>query len=233
MKDIPDKSIDMILCDPPYGITKCEWDARIPFDKLWEQYNRILKDGGAIALFAVEPFASMLRLSNLKNYKYDWIWDKATATGFLTAKYRPLSRTENILIFGGGGGERIHYYPVMTDRPKEKIQYSYCGSHSVLYGKKRKLERKVYLYTQYYPKNILVFPNANRKGKLHPTEKPVPLLEYLVRTYTRENETVLDTCMGSGSTGIACLNLGRRFIGYELDERFFNLAEERIKTASK
>jgi site-specific DNA-methyltransferase (adenine-specific) len=229
MKDIPDKSIDMVLSDLPYGITKCKWDIRLPFDKLWEQYNRIIKDNGAVVLFGVEPFASMLRMSNIKNYKYDWIWNKVSATGYLNARRRPMPQTENILVFGSGR-KSISYYPIMAERPKGKINFSYCGSPSVLYNN-AKTERR--LYTQYYPKNILTFSNANRKGKLHPTQKPVPLLEYLIKTYTRENETVLDNCMGSGSTAIACINLGRSFTGMELDGDCFNAAAERVKNCVK
>jgi site-specific DNA-methyltransferase (adenine-specific) len=225
MKDISNKSIDMILCDLPYGITDCKWDTRISFDKLWEQYNRIIKDNGCIALFGTEPFSSYLRISNIKNYKYDWIWNKINGSGFLTVKYRPMIQTENISIFSGG--KKINYYPIMTERPKDKIQTYYISNQSELYNANlNKIKRK---YTQYYPQTILPFSNSNRYKKLHPVQKPVPLLEYLIKTYTLENETVLDNCMGSGSTGVACLHLNRNFIGIELDDTYFAIAKDRIE----
>jgi site-specific DNA-methyltransferase (adenine-specific) len=230
MKNISDKSIDMILCDLPYGITACKWDINIPLDKLWEQYNRIIKDNGCIALFGTEPFSSYLRMSNIKNYKYDWIWDKVNCSGFLTVRYRPMIQNENILIFSSGK-KRINYYPIMVERPKNKIKNSSCYSNSEIYGNLIKKKNK--LYTHYYPKNILSFSNSNRCKVLHPTQKPVPLLEYLIKTYTLENETVLDNCMGSGSTGIACIHLNRNFIGIELDTNYFNIAKNRIKDERK
>jgi site-specific DNA-methyltransferase (adenine-specific) len=224
MKDILDKSIDMILCDLPYGITNCKWDIVIPFEKLWEQYNRIIKDNGCIALFGTEPFSSYLRISNIKNYKYDWVWDKITARGHLVAKIRPMQKNECISIFGK---KKINYYPIMIKRPKDKIEIGkeYKRSDLIFGGKKK--HEYIKQYTQWYPKTILEFSNASNKH-LHPTEKPVPLLEYLIKTYTLENETVLDNCMGSGSTGIACIHLNRNFIGYELNKDYFDIAQNRI-----
>lgn len=224
MKEIKDKSIDMILCDLPYGTTKCKWDVVIPFNKLWEQYNRIIKDNGAIVLFGQEPFSSLLRLSNLDNYKYDWIWDKVKPNGHLVAKYRPMQRTENISVFGKG---KLNYYPLMIDRDKPKKSKEYSRTE-IMGGISNSTGKTI---NKKYPQNILVYSNASQKNKLHPTQKPVELLEYLIKTYTNENDIVLDNCMGSGSTGVACKNLNRSFIGIELDETYFNIAKERIDKA--
>ena len=222
MKDIPDKSIDMILCDLPYGTTACKWDTVIPFEPLWEQYNRIIKDNGAIVLFGSEPFSSHLRLSNIKNYKYDWIWEKDNGTGFLNAKKMPLKKHENILVF---------YKKLPTYNPQMRTGFKpyKCkqGRHSTNYG----------LYEQghitesngeRYPIDIIEF---KKDSGLHPTQKPVALLEYLIKTYTNEGDVVLDNCMGSGSTGVACVNTNRDFIGIELDENYFKIAKERIENA--
>lgn len=227
MKEIPDKSVDMILCDLPYGTTACKWDNIIPFEPLWEQYKRIIKDNGAIVLFGSEPFASKLRLSNLKNYKYDWVWDKVVGKGHLVAKYRPMQRTENILVFGKG---KINYYPIMVDRDRDKWRIGKEGKRTEILGGIKK-EQDYKLYKQYYPTNLISFNNHNPRNKLHPTEKSVALLEYLIKTYTNENDTVLDNCMGSGSTGIACINTNRNFIGIELDKKYFEIAKERIYKA--
>jgi site-specific DNA-methyltransferase (adenine-specific) len=222
MKDIPDKSVDMVLCDLPYGTTACKWDVVIPFEPLWEQYNRIIKERGTIALFGVEPFSSYLRISNIKNYKYDWVWNKITAKGHLVAKKRPMQQSENICIFGG-----LNYYPQMVERPKDKIQISYeCKRTEIMGGSSKKMEPKI--YDTWYPKTILTF--KTERG-LHPTQKPVALLEYLIKTYTLEGETVLDNTMGSGSTGVACLNTKRNFIGIEKDDKYFEIAKKRIEEA--
>jgi len=223
MKDIPDNSIDMILCDLPYGTTACKWDVIIPFDKLWEQYNRIIKDNGAIVLFGSEPFSSQLRMSNLKMYKYDWVWNKKKAGNIFLAKYQPMKIHENIMIFGKG---KIAYFPIMIERDKIKKSKNYGTGETM--GGNRKKEEKVYIYDKKNPISILEFSNASQKGKVHPTQKPVELLEYLIKTYTNEGETVLDNCMGSGSTGVACKNLNRNFIGIELDETYFNIARDRL-----
>ena len=226
MKDIPDESIDMILCDLPYGTTACKWDNIIPFEPLWEQYKRIIKDHGAIVLFGTEPFTSKLIISNIKMFKYSWVWDKVKANGHLVAKHRPMQRTENILVFGK---QRINYIPQMTERKKVKISKEY--KRTELIGGQSKRQSKI--ISKKYPTNVLVYSNANQKGKLHPTQKPVALLEYLIKTYTTEGETVLDNCMGSGSTGVACVNTNRNFIGIELDEKYFNIAKERIEKYNK
>lgn len=224
MKNIPDKSIDMILCDLPYGTTACKWDTIIPFEPLWEQYNRIIKDNGAIVLFGSEPFSTLLRHSNLKMYKYDWVWNKKKAGNIFLAKYQPMKIHENVMVFGKGS---VVWYPIMMPREKVKKSKNY-GTGETMGGNKRP-ENTVYTYTHRNPTTILEFSNAAQKGKKHPTQKPVALLEYLVKTYTNEGEVVLDNCMGSGSTGVACLNTNRKFIGVELDENYFNIAKDRIE----
>jgi len=226
MGEIPDKSIDMVLCDLPYGTTACKWDVIIPFDKLWEHYGRILKSNGVAVLFGTEPFSSHLRLSNLKWYKYDWVWDKVTARGHLVAKKRPMQQTECISVFGG-----TVYYPQMVDRPPDKVKVCKVTEYArteIMGGEKTNAPINK-IYDQWYPKNIIVQSNAGSSVKsVHPTQKPVPLLEYLIRTYTLDGEIVLDNCMGSGSTGIACLNTGRNFIGIEKEPRYFKVARDRI-----
>lgn len=228
MKDIPDKSVDMILCDLPYGTTACKWDNVIPFEPLWEQYNRIIKDNGAIVLFGSQPFTSMLISSNIKNFKYEWIWEKQKASNFMGAKYQPMKYHENILVFGKS---RVNYNPIMWKCDESKIdkrktinQPKY--SKEIHYGNingSRKKDNGLR-----YPKSILKF-DRSVNNNLHPTQKPVELLEYLIKTYTNENNIVLDNCMGSGSTGVACINTNRNFIGIELDENYFNIAKERIE----
>ncbi len=222
MKSIPDKSIDMILCDLPYGKTKCKWDKIIPFSQLWELYERIIKPNRAIILFGSEPFSSKLRLSNLKWYKYDWVWDKVKPSGHLNAKIMPMQQQENIMVFGNG---KLQYYPIMIPQ-KHRISKNYIQTKSDIYGKEVTVER---VTTAKYPKSIISFSNASQKGKLHPNQKPIALLEYLIKTYTNEGETVLDNCMGSGSTGMACKNTNRNFIGIEIDETYFSTAKSIIE----
>ena len=222
MKRIPDGSIDMILCDLPYGTTACKWDTIIPFEALWEQYERIIKDNGAIVLTAAQPFTSALVMSNPKMFKYSWIWDKVKPSGFQVAKYRPMMRQEDVLVFGKG---RINYNPIMTLREKVKTSRIYSSSDS---NPLKNNDGKNRTYTHKYPQSILTFSNAVQKGKVHPTQKPVILFEYLIKTYTDEGETVLDNCMGSGTTAIACLNTERNFIGFELNEEYYNISLKRI-----
>jgi len=222
MKRIPDKSVDMILCDLPYGTTACKWDTIIPFEPLWEQYERVIKDGGAIVLTAAQPFTSALVMSNPKWFKYSWVWDKVKPSGFQIAKYRPMMRQEDVLVFGKA---KVQYYPIMTDREKQKKSKVYSSSDSSPLASNDGEERT---YTQKYPQSILTYSNANQRGKVHPTQKPVALFEYLIRTYTSENETILDNCMGSGTTAIACLNTNRNYIGFEMDENYHTVANERI-----
>ena len=223
MKDIPDKSIDMILCDLPYGTTACKWDVVIPFEPLLEQYKRIIKPNGAIVLTASQPFTSALVMSNPKMFKYEWIWDKITGRGHLVAKYRPMAQHENILVFGNG---KVKYNPQMVLMDKPQKGKSMEASRTSIMGGRTTKESEIIIRTHKYPKTIIT---QGVDGKyLHPTQKPVALLEYLIKTYTLEGETVLDNCMGSGSTGAACKNLNRNFIGIELDPEYFKIAEKRI-----
>ena len=223
MKSIPNKSIDMILCDLPYGTTACKWDTVIPFEPLWKQYKRIIKDRGCIALFGSEPFSSYLRMSNIKDYKYDWVWNKKKGGNPLLSKIQPIKITEIISIFNS----KI-YYPIMTKRDKPKSRGKNKGTISDTTNNAFIIDR---IYFEKYPKNIIEFSNANQNNKFHPTEKPISILEYLIKTYTLENETVLDNCMGSGSTGVACINTNRNFIGIEKDKTYFEIAKKRIKEA--
>lgn len=225
MNDIPDSSIDMVLCDLPYGTTSCRWDTIIPFEPLWEQYNRITKDNSAIVLFGTEPFSSRLRMSNLKNFKYDWIWKKSKPSGHLNAKRQPMRAYEIISVFYK---KQCAYYPqgliegvFDNNRPSRgsKVKGEYVhGAERCNFGLSR--------YTN-YPINILEYPNPNNKT-VHPTQKPVELLKYLINTYTKAGGVVLDNCMGSGSTGIACVETDRDFIGIELDDKYYSIAKQRI-----
>jgi site-specific DNA-methyltransferase (adenine-specific) len=232
MKDIPTGSIDAITTDPPYGTTACKWDSVIPFELMWEQLKRIIKPKGAIVLFGSEPFSSALRMSNIKNYKYDWIWDKKRCTGFLNAKKQPLRNNETISVF---------YKKQCTYNPQP-----YKKNTNGNMGKSKKHQTDNYgKYYQVdndnsnefgYPRTLITqIPVVNNLSKdksgLHPTQKPVALMEYLIKTYTNEGETVLDFTMGSGSTGVACVNTNRKFIGIEMDSKYFEIAEQRIKEA--
>ena len=231
MKDIPDKSIDMILCDLPYGITACKWDVIIPFEPLWEQYKRIIKDRGAIVLFGSEPFSSHLRMSNIKQYKYDWIWEKERPTNIFNMKYEAARVHEIISVFCGG-----RYFPVMeascqpnnNNKTKNKSQSGEMNIIDTISCKSKISDN--YNPSLRYPRSVLRFSRGTRGNrKLHPTQKPVALLEYLIKTYTIEGETVLDNCMGSGSTGVACINTNRNFIGIEKDDKYFEIAKKRIE----
>lgn len=224
MKDIPDKSIDMILCDLPYGTTACKWDSIIPFEPLWEQYNRVIKDNGAIVLTATNPFSSVLVSSNLKGFKHEWIWQKEKGVGFQVAKYRPMQEHEHVLVFTKKG-ERVNYYPIKEkrDKPiKSKGASTKSGSSPIAY-----LNNINKTYVDRYPTSIKRFQRDN--NKIHPTQKPVALFEYLIKTYTNEGETVLDNCIGSGTTAIAALNTGRFFIGIEKGKEYVDIANKRIK----
>lgn len=218
MKQIPDKSIDMILCDLPYGTTaRNKWDCIIPYNELWKQYNRIIKDNGAICLFSQLPFDKSLAMSNPKILRYEWIWEKSQGTGHLNAKKMPLKAHENILVFYK---KLPTYNPQMTEGKPYKCK---SGRGSTNYRVQKSVITNNSGYR--YPVDILRF---NSDKGFHPTQKPVALLEYLIKTYTNECELVLDNCMGSGSTGVACKNLNRNFIGIEIDENYFNIAKERI-----
>ena len=233
MPNLNEKSIDLILCDLPYGTTKCKWDIIIPFDKLWEQYLRLIKDDGAIVLFGKEPFSSQLRVSNIGIYKYDWIWVKDTKSNFMQANHQPLNNVELISVFGKGYVRYIKDKVMMKYNPQfldgEKYRLPKVSKTAGLFSENHK--NGVYKHyerdtTKRYPYNIIQF-NMD-KPKIHPTQKPVSLLEYLIKTYSNEGDIVLDNCMGSGSTGVACKNLNRNFIGIEKEEKYFEIAKERL-----
>lgn len=224
MNQIPDDSVDMILCDLPYGTTQNKWDAVIPFTELWPHYKRVCR--GAVVLTSAQPFTSALVMSNLKEFKYQWVWDKANSTGFLNAKRQPLRQTEDICVFYSC---QPTYNPEMEVRGKPRTKGGYNkGDGSENYGKFTDVKS---VSNEYYPTNLIRISNAARGGKVHPTQKPVALMEYLIRTYTHEGMTVLDNCMGSGTTGVACANTGRKFIGIEMDEKYFEIAKGRIDKA--
>ena len=230
MNDIPDKSIDMICCDLPYGVTSLKWDSVLSFDNLWCQYNRIVKDGGIVTLFSAGNFTIDLITSNRNQLKYRLIWKKNVPTGMASAKYRPMKYYEEICVFQIGKNYST-YNPILKPRigkHKECYKYDhYCNSNNHIQLNKVK---KRYEPDYVQPSDVLEFEVVpNRKGKLHPTQKPVELLEWLIKTYTNENDLVLDNCMGSGSTGIACINTNRNFIGIELDEKYYKIAKERIE----
>ena len=226
MKSIPDKSIDMILCDLPYGTTRNKWDVVIDLDSLWSQYERIIKDNGAIVLFAQTPFDKVLGSSNLKLLKYEWIWEKNKATGFLNSKKMPLKAHENILVFY----KKLPTYNPQGLIKKEAptINKGNRGRMSEVsnYGVANKDAIQEY---ENYPRDLLKFGVVMRP--IHPTQKPLSLLMYLVRTYTNENQVILDNCMGSGSTGVACVNTNRKFIGIELDDKYFEISKSRLNEA--
>ena len=217
--------VDAIICDPPYGTTACKWDSVIPFDAMWSRLNKLIKPNGAIVLFGSQPFTTDLINSNRKNFKYTLVWDKQRSCGSMLAKKRPLKYHEDIIVF-------YKKQPVYNPQMREgKTQSKASGGYSDNYGNINTIRYKNNLY---YPRSILDFKAChNMQGKVHPTQKPVDLLEYLIKTYTNENETVLDFTMGSGSTGVACMNTNRRFIGIELDENYFNIAKDRIENSVK
>ena len=221
MKNVPDKSVDLILCDLPYGTTSNKWDTVIPFDKLWAQYNRIIKDNGAIVLFGDEPFSSALRSSNPRMYRYDWYWLKNHATGHMNARKMPMKRVETISVF---------YKHLPTYNPQGLVEFDTPkvqknGGSANCYDKPAYTGTTKYTN---YPRNVLEFNSPASNGRFHPSQKPIDLLEYLIKTYTNEGGTVLDNCMGSGSTGVACKNTNREFIGMELDENYYKIACERL-----
>lgn len=234
MKDIDDKSIDMILCDLPYGTTACKWDTVIPFDKLWKEYNRIIKNNAAIVLFSAQPFTSQLISSNISNYKHYWVWDKEIAGAFALAKYRPMIVTEEICVFSNGG--KVIYYPVMEDAIPKNIRPINNGSSvsqatPVASGVAK--SDKNYDPKKRYPKNIIKYSKynaeCNQLNRIHPTQKPIYVCEYLIKTYTQEGDLILDNCIGSGTTAIAALKTNRDFIGIEKEEKYVQVANQRIQ----
>ena len=232
MKNLPDNSIDLILCDLPYNMTNISWDCLIPFDKLWEQYNRIIKPNGNIVLFSAGLFTLNLIQSNIKDFRYKLIWKKNVPTGMSSAKYRPMKYYEEICVFGNS---KATYNPIMKERVgigKGCYNYDhYCGDSNHLQFNKQK---KRYDPDWVQPSDVLEFNVVpNRNGKLHPTQKPVELVEYLIKTYSNEADTILDNCIGSGTTAIAAINTNRNFIGFELDKNYFDIANERISEHTK
>lgn len=242
MPQLKPNSVDCIICDLPYGTSASSWDKQLSMDKLWNEYERIIKNNRAIVLFSQQPFTSLLITSNIKLWKYNWIWEKDNGTNFMNSHYCPLKITEDICVFGNGAtsfvknGENLIYNPQFTEgKPYTIISGNQKSNSAVVRGGKGGREDvggyKTESDGKRYPKNLIMF---NRdKDKLHPTQKPVELLEYLIKTYTNEGDLVLDNCMGSGTTGVACNHLGRDFIGIEKDETYFNIAQERIEQLKK
>jgi site-specific DNA-methyltransferase (adenine-specific) len=220
MRDIPDGSVDMILCDLPYGTTACKWDAIIPFEPLWEQYERIIKDNGAIVLTASQPFTTTLAYSNIKNFRYSWVWEKEQGVNFLMAKKQPLKVHEDVLVFYK---KQPTYNPQMT---KGKPYVSGKGTSGDVTGNVTKVQTEN--SGTRYPRSVI---KVNRETGLHPTQKPVALFEYLIRTYTNEGEVVLDNCIGSGTTAVAAINTNRQFIGIEREPEYVEIANKRIEEA--
>jgi site-specific DNA-methyltransferase (adenine-specific) len=229
MKKIQDKSIDAIITDPPYGTTNCKWDAVIPFDLMWNELNRIVKDNGVIALFGNQPFSSLLITSNLKMYKHDWVWKKTMPKGHLNSKKYPMKIYEMIHIFSKTTPK---YNPQMwKSKPMNTVYKSGGNGKDSTYNFMNTINQKNINRTSRFPQDVIEFTEltGNSKQRVHPTQKPVELMEYLVKTYTNENDTVLDFTMGSGTTGVACKNLKRSFIGIELDKDYFEIAKKRIE----
>jgi len=235
MKEIPDGSVDMVCADPPYQITSCKWDSIIPLEPMWEQLKRVIKQNGAIVMTASQPFTTTLIASNMKMFKYCWVWEKSKPTGFINAKNAPLRKHEDIVVFSPGttanrSSRRMNYKPQGLVKSGRLVKTKNDAKDA--WGARPSRDNGGYIqaYTN-YPVSII---NISSEGKtVHPTQKPVALMEYLIKTYTNEGETVLDFTMGSGTTGVACANLGREFIGIEKDLDYFNIALERIEKAQK
>ena len=237
MAQIPDGSVDMIMCDLPYGTTACKWDSVIPFEPLWAHYKRVIKCNGAIVLTAAQPFTTALISSNIGMFKYCWVWDKVSKTDVMNAKNKPLRQHEDIVVFSNGttancSNRRMNYNPqglsaATRSNSANRNAAGYMGS-----ARPSHPEKYVYQNSN-YPSSIIAISNANRTNVVHPTQKPVALMEYLIRTYTNEGDTVLDNCMGSGTTGVACANTGRKFIGIEKDAGYFAISQRRIEQAQQ
>lgn len=234
MREIADKSVDMILCDLPYGTTACKWDSVIPFEPLWAEYERIIKDRGAIVLTASQPFTSIVVSSNPQLFRYEWIWEKSKANGFPMANHRPLKKHENILVFSKNAattlrnGESMKYFPQGIVQANKEVKSNTSRNMTTLSGGRFKNSSYIQKYTN-YPNSLLSVPNE--KKTQHPTQKPVALFEYLIRTYTNEGEVVLDNCLGSGTTAVAAINTGRQFIGIEREQEYVDIANKRIADA--
>ena len=228
MKEIPDNSVDMILTDPPYGTTACKWDSIIPLDEMWKELNRVIKDNGAIVMTASQPFTTTLIASNMKMFKYCWVWEKQQGTNPMLAKKQAMKCHEDVVVFYK---KQCIYNPQMTySKPYSGFTSSNNKTTGEIMGKSKSIHRDNPLGTR-YPRSVQQFNTERKKGG-HPTQKPVALMEYLIKTYTNEGETVLDFTMGSGTTGVAAKNLNRGFIGIELDETYFELAKERIESVN-
>lgn len=228
MQSLPDDSVDMILCDLPYGTTACKWDTVIPFEPLWSQYKRIAKRNAAIVLTASQPFTTALIASNMRDFRYCWVWDKKKAGNIFLAKRQPMKVHEDVVVFSR---EPHAYHPQMVERDTVKRSKNY--GTGAAFGGDGQAESTTYTYTHKFPTSIVEISNASQRGKTHPTQKPVALMEYLIRTYTQEGDVVLDNCMGSGTTGVACLNTGRKFIGIEREPKYFDIACRRIEDAQR
>lgn len=225
MDEIESGSVDMVLTDPPYGTTACKWDSVIDLPLMWEQLKRVIKPNGVVVMTAAQPFTTTLIASNMKMFKYCWVWDKVNSGSGLQAKKQPLRVVEDVCVFYSS---HTTYNPIMT-KGKMRNKKSYGSKAGGVTGQIKPGPDN--FNNDYYPKNIITISNASQKGKQHPTQKPVALMEYLIKTYTNEGETVLDFTMGSGTTGVAAKNLGRDFIGIEMDETYFNIAKDRIENA--
>ncbi len=226
--------VDAIICDPPYGTTACKWDSIIPFDEMWNRLNKLIKPNGAIVLFGSEPFSSALRMSNIKNYKYDWVWEKTKVSGFTNAKNKPLNTYENILVFSDGvtantknTHKKMKYYPQGLIVANKEVRNTKRDNNSTVGNRPSRQGSYIQEFSG-YPKNII--KEKSESNTVHPTQKPVALMEYLIKTYTNEDELVLDFTMGSGTTILAAKNLNRRGIGIELDDKYFDIARSRINT---
>jgi site-specific DNA-methyltransferase (adenine-specific) len=230
--------VDAVICDPPYGTTACKWDIVIPFDEMWNRLNKLIKPTGAIALFATEPFATKLRISNFDNYKYDWYWKKSKSSLYQHAKNRPMRAIENVCVFSKSKwghksqlkDKRMEYNPQGISSIGIKTVTKNFNAGGVVGERPNQIGKQYEAFTG-FPTDVLEFKSITGKSCLHPTQKPVDLLEYLIRTYTNENDLVLDFTMGSGSTGVACINTNRKFIGVEINEKYFNIAKDRIEAA--
>ena len=232
MDGASENSIDAVICDPPYGTTRCKWDSVLPFEQMWARLNHVASPTSPMVLFSAQPFTSSLIMSNVKCFKYNWYWIKNNTTGFGFAKYQPMRKVEDVVVFARKTGTYNPQGVVDLPQPKTGTQGKRKGSRQYDKGNSG-LTSKFTLTKTGYPNHILKFDNLKKGSAVHPTQKPVELMEYLVKTYTNEGDTVLDFTMGSGTTGVACVNTGRKFIGIELDEDYFNIAANRIKEAAE
>lgn len=234
--------VDAIITDPPYGTTACKWDSIIPFDEMWDKINKIIKPNGAIILFGSEPFSSKLRISNIKNYRYDWIWHKNSSGSFATAKKRPMKYHENISVFYKKQPTYNPQFQEYSESSKKRFKDGEMvnrnkqltkSTNQIQNGLSFEGKQGIMIERGKYPESVQKFNNCANQKRIHPTQKPIDLMEYLIKTYTNENETILDFTMGSGSTGVACINTNRNFIGIELDESYYNIAKDRMKKAKE